>query len=93
MIMHITLSIQTLLQYAFIALISAPLPILLLSSPLHYLTEKIQSKKHYNFVKKHFDNPSMVSAEQLQDLFPDKKLNELHQIVYNLQEKNTYTDR
>jgi hypothetical protein len=90
--MHITLSIQHILQFAFIALISAPLPILLLSSPLQYINEKIQTRRYYNIVKKHFKNPATVSAEQLQDVFPNKKLNELHQIAYYLQEESSYKD-
>jgi hypothetical protein len=90
--MHITLSIQHILQYTFIALISAPLPILLLSSPLQWVNEKIQHKRYYRIVKKHFANPGTVSAEQLQDVFPDKKLNELHEIAYVLQDENSYRD-
>ncbi len=90
--MHTTLTIQHLLQFAFIALISAPLPILLLSSPLQYINEKIQTKRYYNIVRKHHDNPACLSAEQLQDIFPNKKMNELNQIAYYLQEESTYKD-
>ncbi len=90
--MHITLSIQHILQFAFIALIAAPLPILLLSTPLHWINDKIQHARYYRKVKKHFANPEIVSAEQLQDVFPNKKLNELHQIAYYLQEENSYRD-
>jgi hypothetical protein len=90
--MHITLNIQHILQFAFIAVMVAPLPILLLASPLRYINEKITHKKYYIMVKRHFENPSMVSAEQLQDVFPNKKLDELHQIVYALQGESTYRD-
>lgn len=90
--MHITLNIQHILQYTFIALIAAPLPLLLLSSPLQYINEKIQQKRYHSIVKKHFNNPASVSAEQLQNVFPNKPMNELHQIAYYLQEENTYKD-
>ncbi len=92
MILHITLNIQSVLQFTFIALIAAPLPVLLLSSPLQYINEKIQHKRYYSIVKKHFENPGAVSAEQLQDVFPTKNSTELNQIAYYLQEENTYKD-
>ena len=88
--MHITLNIQSILQFAFIAVMVAPLPILLLSSPIRYISEKISTKKYYFIVKRHFENPAAVSAEQLQDIFPDKKLDELHHIAYTLQENYSY---
>ncbi len=88
--MHITLNIQSILQFAFIIVMVAPLPILLLASPIRYVNEKITNKKYYYAVKRHFKNPATVSAEQLQDIFPNKKLDELHQIVYTLQENKTY---
>jgi hypothetical protein len=88
--MHITLTIQSILPYAFIALIAAPLPILLLSTPLQYINEKLQNRKHYNAVKKYYKNPEGISAEQLKDVFPDKKITELRQIAYLLQEESSY---
>jgi hypothetical protein len=90
--MHITLNIQTILQFTFIAVMVAPLPILLLASPIGYIKEKITQKKYYIIVKRHFENPAMVSAEQLQDIFPNKKLDELHEIAYTLQEESSYRD-
>ncbi len=88
--MHITLIIQSILQFAFIIVMVAPLPILLLASPLSYLNEKITNKKYYFIVKRHFEDPASVSAEQLQDVFPNKKLDELHQIAYTLQANKAY---
>jgi hypothetical protein len=88
--MHITLNIQSILQFAFIIVMVAPLPVLLLASPLSYINEKITNKKYYFIVKRHFENPAAVSAEQLQDIFPDKKLDELHQIAYTLQANKSY---
>jgi hypothetical protein len=92
LLMHITLNIQTIIQYTFIALMAIPLPLLLLSSPLRYVRDKITNKRYYNIVRKHHENPSLVSAEQLRDIFPGKKSEELNQIVYSLQEANEYRD-
>ena len=88
--MHIT--IQKILQFSFIALISLPLPILILYYPFLSIQEKIMQRRYYRKVKKHFDDPSRVSTEQLRDIFPNKKTDELNQIVYHLQEDNSYRD-
>jgi len=87
-----TLHIQNFLQFAFIAVMFAPLPILLLSSPLSYVKEQVARKRYYSIVKRYFENPSTVSAEQLSDIFPNKKLNELHEIAYSLKGEKSFRD-
>jgi len=44
--MHITLNIQSILSFAFVALIFLPLPILILSAPLGYLKEKFADRNY-----------------------------------------------
>jgi hypothetical protein len=88
--MHITLAIQNVLQLAFIILIAAPLPILLLTSPVQYLNEKITQKRYYRIVKKHFTNPYTVNVEQLKDIFPRMNPEKLDEIVSSLHEAGAY---
>lgn len=87
-----TIELHRILPYLFIALIALPLPILILYYPLQSLFEKIQKRRYYNIVKKHVDDPSTITEEQLQYIFPGKKPKELSEIAYNLQEENTYKD-
>ncbi len=88
--MHIT--IQKFLQYCFIALIALPLPILILYYPFLSIQERVIRKRYYKKVKKHYDNPHAVSAEQLRTIFPNKRTEELNLIAYHLQEDNSYKD-
>jgi hypothetical protein len=85
------------MQFAFITIMVAPLPILLLSSPIQYVTGKIKFRKYYGIVKRSYSDPESVSKEQLRDLFPKLQSEELTHILYCLREggsyeKNSYTD-
>lgn len=90
--MLLTVTMHNVLQFLFMALIALPLPILLLYHPFLHIQDRIMQRRYYKVVKKHFDNPSTVSAEQLSDIFPDKKMPELRHIAYQLQEDNDYKD-
>jgi hypothetical protein len=96
-IMHLTLNIQSILQFAFITIMVAPLPLLLLSSPIQYVTDKIKYRKYYSIVKRTYSDPESISKEQLRDLFPKLQTEELTHILFHLREggsyaQNSYTD-
>ena len=88
--MHITLNIQSILQYAFITLMVAPLPLLLLSSPIQFVNEKIKYRRYYRIVKKHYADPESVSKEQLSLLLPKLQSEELTNLIFRLREKGSY---
>ena len=90
--MHFTMNIQSILSAGFMILMAAPLPIIILSSPLGFIWEKIMHWRYYKIVKKHFERPELVSFTQLQRIFPNKVSKELNRIAYYLQEESSYKD-
>ncbi len=82
------LLIENILQYVLIFIMFAPLPLLLLSSPVQYFRDKRKRKKYYDTIKEHYDDPKSVSKEQLRDIFPDLPSEELTQIIDHLREED-----
>jgi hypothetical protein len=87
--MHITLSIQSILTYAFIGLIFLPLPILILSAPMGYLKDWYTRQNYIRLIRRHYPNLDLINVTHLKAIFPHKKENELQDIVYSVNGNTT----
>jgi hypothetical protein len=89
---HSIIHIQVIGKLIFYIMIFAPLSMVLLIHPIRYINEKIMHKRYYNIVRRQYTDPEKVSVEQLKDIFPGKKWEDLYRITCYLENKNLHKD-
>lgn len=78
------LTIQNVLVDSFIALIAAPLPILLISGSFGSIKNWYAHQSYLKVIKKHYTDLEMVGVDELKAIFPDKRTEELEMIAGKL---------
>ncbi len=68
----------------------APLPLLLLSSPINFVREKLKYRRYYRIVKRHYSDPESVSKEQLHVILPKLQSEEISHLIFRLREGGSY---
>ncbi len=94
--MPITLNIQSVLSFAFVALIFLPLPVLILSSSLAYLKDWVVFRNYRRIIERDYAHLELVELEHLKEIFPDKKESHLENLANYLNQKrdsNSYQGR
>ncbi len=74
--MPITLNIQSFLSFAFVALIFLPLPILIVTNLLGYLSDWFMFNSYHKIIEKKYAHLQSIEVEHLKEIFPHK--NEKH---------------
>ncbi len=73
---------------AFEVLIFAPLPILLLSSPVSFLKEWFIHQYNVRRIKRYYSDLEVVGVNELKQIFPRKSSDQLEEIALKLNELN-----
>lgn len=79
--MSITLNIQNILSFAFVALILLPLPMLILASPLEYLKNRYLFRNYRKIIERDYAHLEILDAERLKEIFPHKNAEHLENLA------------
>jgi hypothetical protein len=81
------LKLESICQWSIMVAMNIPLPVLLIHSIFYFPIKEIIDRRRYNHVRKYYDDISLLTFEQLQQLFPGKNAKALSHIIADLDDR------